>query len=386
VPKIALSDVKVRSLKPPSNGQLDYWDDKLPAFGVRVSQGGTKTFVLKRNNSRITLGRFPILSLSDARIEARRMLAEFTLGKIRPQSITYPSAVKLFITDKTRSRRKSTADQYEWFLSHFPFKGQLSDIVPSDIERTLKGIKSKSTYDHVLVAARIFFNWTIKRRYILQNPTFGLSPHGTSKRARVLSDEELIAIWNGCDDGTNELPEHYRTIVKLLILTGQRRGEIAALQRSFIEDDTCLLPGELTKNGRPHKFPVGPIAKSLLLPLMEREGAYLFPARGKADSCFNGWSKSKQQLDEITETSNWTLHDLRRTFRTNLGRLKVQPFIAERLVNHISARSDMEIIYDQHIYMGEMREAMEKWEAHLASLFTQKITSNSAAAKSLAAV
>jgi hypothetical protein len=83
------------------------WDDKLPAFGLRVLQGGSKTFILKRHNSRITIGRYGVITLADARAEVRRMLAEFTLGKIRPQSITYPQAVKLFIEEKEKARREA---------------------------------------------------------------------------------------------------------------------------------------------------------------------------------------------------------------------------------------------------------------------------------------
>jgi hypothetical protein len=99
VPKITFSDVGLRNLSPPEQGQVAYWDDRLPAFGLRVSQGGSKTFILKRHNCRITIGRYGVITLADARAEARRMLAEFTLGKIRPQSITYPQAVKLFVED-----------------------------------------------------------------------------------------------------------------------------------------------------------------------------------------------------------------------------------------------------------------------------------------------
>src|SRR5262245_52017337 len=105
---------------------MDYWDEKLPAFGLRVSQGGSRTFVLKRNNSRITIGRYGTISLSEARAEAKRLLAEFTLGKVRPQSITYPQAVDLFIEEKRKSRRRQTVEGYDWLLNRFPFKGQLT--------------------------------------------------------------------------------------------------------------------------------------------------------------------------------------------------------------------------------------------------------------------
>jgi integrase len=389
--KIAFSDVKLRSIRPPVRGQVSYWDDKLPAFGLRVSQAGTKTFILNRHNTFITLGRFGILSLSEARTEAKRMLAEFTLGKIRPQSITYPQAVKLFVEDKARSRRKSTADGYKWLLERFPFKGQLSDITHADLARTLKGIRSRSTYDHALVAARIFFNWAIKRRYLTENPTFGISPHGTPKRARVLSDQELAAIWLACEKARSEsvksspdasdgddvlaLPGSYCTIVQLLILTGQRRGEIAGLRTSYLDGSIVTLPSALTKNHREHLFPLPALAAAILSQVeveATANDALFFPARGKTHRPFNGWSKSKKALDELSRVAKWTLHDLRRTFRTNLARLGVAPHVAERLVNHVSHRSDVEQVYDHYRYLPEMRAAIEKWEAHVSAILAQE--------------
>jgi integrase len=314
------------------------------------------------------------------------MLAEFTLGKVRPQSITYPEAVRLFIEDKKRNRRLSTAEQYEWFLGRLKF-GQLADIRPDDLSRQLAKVKSRSTYDHVLVAARIFFNWCMKRQYTSQNPTFGLSPHGTEKRARVLSDQELQCIWRACEGVTvqtpnptlesaqeniGRLPAHFATIVKLLILTGARRGEIAALQNSWIDfqNSSLTFPASITKNGREHTIPLPATFAQLVTPTdLTTSPALIFPARGKANTPFNGWSKSKAALDKLSGVTGWTLHDLRRTYRSTLGRLGVRSDIAERLVNHISARSEMEITYDRYTYMPEMREAVAKYEAHLSRLF-----------------
>jgi integrase len=157
-------------------------------------------------------------------------------------------------------------------------------------------------------------------------------------------------------------------IVRLLILLGQRRGETAALRDTYYSDNeqTLNLPGDVTKNGRDHVVPVGPIAAAILAKRIreERTSDLLFPAVG-SDLPFSGWSKCKKALDKLAPIAPWTLHDLRRTFRTNLGRLGVRPDIAERLVNHISARSEMEEVYNLWTYLPEMREAMEKWEAHI---------------------
>lgn len=363
MPKIAFSDVGLRGLAPPAKGQFEVWDNKLPAFGLRVSQGGTKTFILRRNNSRITLGRFGIITLSEARTAAKRVLAEFTLGRSRPHSVTYPYAIQQFIEDKKRSRRANTYEGYEWLLNHFPFKGQLNDIAAADISRALGSIKSPSTHNHALVALRIFFNWAIKRRYVSDNPTFGLSPHSTTSRSRVLTDSELRSVW-----GASAKLGQYGSIVRLLILSGQRRGEIAALRTDWFEEDACTLPKDVCKNSREHTFPIGAMAAEILNTLPS--SGLLFPARGK-DTCFNGWSKSKTQLDKETGVTNWTLHDIRRTFATIHARIGTPIHVTEKLLNHVSgSHGGIVSVYQRHTWLPEMRRAVSNYEAHLRELFS----------------
>jgi integrase len=368
VPKIALHDTSLRSLPVPAKGQLDYWDSKFPSFGVRVSQGGTKTFILKTQNARRTIGRFGIITLGDARTEAKRLLAERTLGRFRPQAITFSAAFDAFIAEKEKSRRARTIKDYRRLINlHFPFKGQLSEVKHGDIERRLVRIKSRSEHNHALQNAKTFFTWAQKRRYITDNPTVGFSPHKLPNRARVLTDAELKSIW----EATAE-PTIYNTIVRLLMLTGQRKSEIAKLRPEYYSHNqqTICLPSEVTKNGREHTFPIGSICRSVLESFLSKPTTpYLFPARGKTNSPFNGFSKAKVALDKACGVTKWRLHDLRRTFRTLHGKVTTPPHLAERLVNHISARTDVEIIYDQYKYLPEMRQAMKNYENYLLGVF-----------------
>jgi integrase len=367
VPSIAFSDVGLRSIKPPVLGQLDYWDSKLPGFGLRVSQGGSKTFILKRRNARITLGRLGVLTLAEARTEAKRLLAEFTLGKLRPRAITYPEAVRQFIENKTRSRRASTAAGYEWLLNRFPFKGQLVEITADDVMRALKIVKSRSTYDHALVASRIFFNWAMKRRYVEHNPTFGLSPHGTPRRARVLTDDEIKSVWNATDK-----PTHFNRIVRLLLLTGQRRGEIAALRKEWICENRIGLPTEITKNGCAHSFPIGTLSATVLAEPLANSHSLLFPSTKKDGKPLNGWSKAKTTLDEASHVTGWTLHDLRRTFASNLAALGVRLEVIEKLLNHVSGNfAGVAGIYNRYDFIPEMRAAIELWDTKLKRILEQ---------------
>jgi integrase len=393
VPKIVLNDLNLRSLKPPPKGQIDYWDSSFRegAFALRISQGGAKTFVLKLDNARRAIGRYPVITLSEARTEAKKILAERTLGRVRPGSISFATAKELFLAEKKKTRRPRTHHNLKQRLDlHFKFSGQLADFTHPELVRKLGKIKSTSEHDHALSAAKTFFTWCQNRRYIEDSPCRGLSPHGHTSRARVLSDQELKLIWQACEQRTVlspdlpsisastenlererercALPASYCKIVQLLILTGQRKSETASLRGIYYSHNqqTLCLPDTLTKNKREHIFPIGPIASNLLSKLWtNNKASLLFPARGKPDKHFNGWSKAKVALDKESGVTGWTLHDLRRTYRTIHARIKTAPHIAERLVNHISSRTAMEVTYDRHAYLDEMRFAVETYEQYL---------------------
>jgi integrase len=359
-------------MPPPAKGQVSHWDSKLPGFGVRVSQGGSKTFLLKRQNEFITIGRFGVLTLAEARTEAKRLLAEFTLGKVRPQSISYEQAVQNFIADKAKNRRASTAEAYQGLLARVAFNGQVSQISHEDVQRKLGRIKTPGAYNHHLVALKVFFNWCIKRRYRPDNPTLGLSKFRRPPRKRILTDEELVKVWHA----TFGIDTDFGEIVRLLILLGQRRSEIAGLRDSYYSEDEklLLLPGEIIKNGRSHSLPVGPLAADILSERMRRNRhASLLFEGGNSGKPFCAWSKNKKALDLLAPIAPWTLHDLRRTLRTGLGRLGVRPDIAERALNHVSARSEVEDVYDLNLYLPELRDAMERWEAHFADLLEARL-------------
>jgi integrase len=214
VPKTRLSDVGLRALQPPAKGTLDYWDATLPSFGCRVSQGGAKTFILKLNNSRRAIGRWPLISLAEARGEA----------KLRPQSITVSQAVELFLAEKAKGRRPRTvADLKDRLTRHFSITGQLADVTHQEVVRRLSRIKTPQEHNAALRVGKTFFTWAMNRRYISDNPFRGISPHSTTSRSRVLSNDELKAVWSA-----SEQLGRFGVIAKLLILTGARRGEIAA--------------------------------------------------------------------------------------------------------------------------------------------------------------
>jgi len=158
----------------------------------------------------------------------------------------------------------------------------------------------------------------------------------------------------------------------------QRRGEITALRWEWIDQEkqTITIPGAIAKNNRTHALPYGQAVADLLAVVPFREGC-LFPAgrehvRGKPTTTFNAWPKSKVALDKLlANVAPWTLHDLRRTFATNLAKLGTPPHVVEKLLNHASGTiSGVAAIYNQFQYMDEMRTAITAWDAQLASLMT----------------
>lgn len=369
----ALTDMTLRTVQLPERGTATLWDGTLKHFGVRISQGGAKSFiVLLGSGRRHAIGRYPTISLAQARDKAKIILAERALGKHRPSNISWKKAFEEYLEAVKAKNRLRTYDLYSRTLKNcFPFGDtKLAEITKADISKKLAKLKdTPSQQKHAAVYLKIFFNWCIAEEYLETNPLQSYKQGKANRRKRILTDAELRAIWNA----SFQIEGLFGIIVRLIMLTGQRRGEIAALLRTYYSHNqqTVTLPGELTKNHLEHTFPVGPMASQLIMAQIgsptRRGSDYLFPARTSIERPFNGWSKCKKDLDKLAKIAPWTLHDTRRTFRTTLGRLKVRPDIAERLVNHSSARTEMEETYDLYAYLPEMREAMEKWEAFVQS-------------------
>ena len=370
-----LTDVAIRKLKPPVRGQVTYWDTTpgLVGFGLRISEGGTRSFVLMRGSERrrYTIGPYPDWSLAGARTEAKRLSAEMTLNASSHSSLPFDEAVTLFLSTHCRDLR--SAHEYERLLrKHFvPVlkHRSLDRVVTEDISAVLDGMgETPVLANNAFARIRTLFRWARRRRYITHSPCEGLQlPSRLVARSRVLSDEELARVLKGA----TSYP--FGMIVQLLILTGQRRREIGGLRWDYIDEKgrTITLPASLTKNKRQHMFPYGNMCAEVLSGIPKVDKTYLFPARGNSEHSYSGWSKGKAALDKACPIKPWTLHDLRRSVATNLAALGVPPHVTERLLNHVSGTvSGVAAIYNRHAYMIEMREALDAWERKVFSLMT----------------
>ena len=379
-----LTDQLIRNLPPPDRGQKTVWDTSLRGFGCRVSQGGTKSFVVQMGQERqlVTIGRYhhDVLPLAKARDEAKRILAENVLGKHRPKSIHWDGAKEAFLANcKTKNKTRTVYDYTRVLNRHFAFgKKQLGDIATSDIARRVERIKAPAERSYAIAIIKIFFNWAYRRGHLDASPAARLTKRPGRSREHVLTSQELGRVFALARNGTST----FDGIVCLLVLTGQRRSEIGSLCWEWIDfkEKLITLPSTATKNSREHCFPIGDIAIEVLKRIPQiAENPYVFPAAknryaNRPATTFNGWAKPKARLDkDLADAGHairpWTLHDLRRTLRTNWAEMSVTREVAEKYINHVSgAHSGVNAVYERYSYMNEMREAVRKWEERVRLL------------------
>ena len=205
------------------------------------------------------------------------------------------------------------------------------------------------------------FAWIMKEGVVLPagNPAAFTNKRAEQPRDRVLSADELKLIWQAVDN------DDYGNILKLLLLTGTRAEEIAALQWNEVGDSAINLPGSRTKNKRAHTIPLSDAAKAIIGGTERGKRVHVF---GRDDTGFYGWAKCKARLDQKLgdKVTHWTTHDLRRTAVTHMAELGIQPHIIEAVVNHVSGhKSGVAGIYNRAAYDKEKREALNLWAEHV---------------------
>ncbi|WP_083528729.1 site-specific integrase [Hyphomicrobium sp. CS1BSMeth3] len=224
-----------------------------------------------------------------------------------------------------------------------------------------------------------FFNWCVDAEIIETSPAFRLAkPLAEGKRTRILSDTELNLVWRAAE--IEGFP--FGDIVRLLILTAQRRGEVAGLLRPELDTKAkaWILPPERTKNGLPHLVPLTTTSIAILEGAPKIVGEdHLYGLGGRTP--FSGFSRGKARLDEritklakaddprATDMPEWNLHDLRRTVATGMARLGVLPHVVEAVLNHVSgSKAGVAGIYNLWTYETEKREALELWARHVRKI------------------
>jgi integrase len=293
-----------------------------------------------------TLGRYPDLSLKNARDLAKRVLVQST-GKSHNR---IDAAIADFLDDTKRRVTPGTYGQYHHYLHSFDFTGTVGDLTKTEIKKKLATLNDRPTAQNMAYATlRAFLNWCLRHEYIDKHPLLALTvPNAIPSRERVLLDTELKALWDATGDVGSTGTRIFNRIVRVLILTGQRRMEIATLKE--VSD---VMTFTMTKNKLTHTIPITPLVmEHLQVPFQ-----------------FNDWSGCKHRLDKRCGVTDWVLHDLRRTFSTNCAKLGIPIHITERILNHRSGTvSGIVRVYNRYSYLPEMLEALLTHERHIRKI------------------
>ena len=373
----------------PGQSERKVWDTECHGLGVRLRSSGSAYWVVqpprKGGKSAVfTLGTVSAIPLATARLEAAKRIANVTLGvdvvaereaaKARA-AVTFGSVLPRYLARAEGRLRVSSFGDVKRYLDvqSKPLHAlPLADIKRAQVATLLSGIAVTSglfASNRARAALSAYFGWCAGEGLTEINPVVGTNKATMEiSRERTLTEAELRAVWLACGDGD------FGRIVRLLILTGQRREEVAGIRWSELDLKGAVwsLPPERTKNKQRQDVPLSVAALTILSNVPIREGRdLLFGQRGGA---FSGFSKSKAELGALTEiTVPWVLHDLRRTAATGMADLGVLPHVVEAVLNHVSgSKAGVAGIYNRASYASEKRDALDRWASHVLSLSDAK--------------
>lgn len=367
----------VEFLNAPGPKRMDVWDTVLQGFGMRVSPTGRKAwFVMVRPDGRpkrVTIGTYPAISLADAREQAGKIIHDVQLGVFEKpaETPTLGETVPLFIQLYAKPKNRGWKET-ERLLGDFQtlFNRPIDAIKRSDVVRVLDVMVASGrpySANRALSNLKKLMNWSLDRGMLEVNPIAGLKPPVKERaRDRVLADRELSALLAAAN--AEAYPFGY--LFTLLILTGQRRGEVTGMRWSEIdfEGRVWTIPAARSKNGQAHDVPLSEPVIEILQSAPRFLGSdYVLTTTG--DTPISGFGRAKDRLDEAMGATDWRTHDLRRTTASGMARLGIPPHVVEKVLNHRTGIiSGVAAVYNRYGYDCEKRDALEQWAAFVGQL------------------
>lgn len=379
-----LSTKAIQALRPTDRRQ-EIKDDGCRGLYLLVQPSGTKGWAVRYSIDgklrKATLGPFPQMGLAEARIAAGRVFEQLA-GNVDPREAerqaaaearekrasTFGVVARRFLAD---NRHLRSIDDISRRLK--PIIAEWEDrpiaaIRRRDVIELLDDIKARrGPYAAVGAACwlkRIFY-WSVDKAIVEASPMVKMKPPAPARvRERCLSDDELKRLWIAC----GEEPFPFGAYVRLLALSGCRRGELASLTWADVDlsERTVVIPGRRCKSGKPHLIPLSRQALNIIQELPQFTGPHVFGSAGeKAMGGFH-WRQSRLDARIDPPLAAWGMHDVRRTVRTGLARLRIPESVAERVLGH--APRGLERHYNMHQYADEKRQALQLWADHITRL------------------
>jgi integrase len=363
------------------------FDDEQRGLGVRVTASGGKSYLAQYAMAgvkrRVPLGSCSAISLAAAREAVQAILGDVAKGRdpaterkaaaraakerADAESLTLGALIDKWLNRHLVEKRPAYAIEATRAL-RFAFKKHLATPATTLTPKAAKAILNALADDGKRAAARLAgaygracYGWAVSKDLLAENPFAGIKLEVVASRDIVLTDDDIRAVWEAAAG-----PGSFNAIIRMLILTGQRRTEVAGMTWDEIAPDLSAwtIPENRAKNGRAHIVPLSPQAQAIIKAAHGRE--FVFQGRAGA---FSGFSSSKIALDENSGVKGWRLHDLRRTMATGLQRLGVRLEVTEATLNHVSgSRAGIVGIYQRHEWAEEKRAALNAWGAHVEAI------------------
>jgi len=337
-----------------AKAQTDYFDATVPGLALRVTSNGTKSWSLLHGTPRrrVTLGRYPSLSLAAARTRAIEVKDGRSPGTVAALAETYLRSISGLrsVREIERRLRRDVLP----IIGHI----QLPELHRRDVTRVIDAKLSDAPISarRVFEDLRTMVRWAVARGDLDHSPMDGMRGPAISKpRTRVLSDDEIRAVWHGL----NEVRPDVARVVRFCLVTGQRLGEVTGLRTTELDLDRKVwnIPAERSKNGHAHQVPLTALALKLL-----------------SDG---DWGVSKNVVSDIVwrhqiVEERWTAHDLRRSALTKMAELGVAPIVLGHVANHrTTTKAGVTLgVYVQHAYAREKRQALELWADRLQGIIS----------------
>jgi integrase len=387
---VPLTEARIAAIESPSSGSKTVWDSKLTGFGVRCFPSGNMSFIYyyrppgSAHKRRIKIGSVSNMRLGEARQLAQQYAGELANGndpgtkrardaREGANIVTHAVAsYEAYLRSRGVVKEREVISLLRRELGK-PFgQQQLEQLDRHTIAQRIGNLEARGlpgAAANLKANASSFFNWAVNQGLMFANPLAGWRRERPTRAQRInrkgkaLSDDEIKRVLTAA----HEIRPPYGDFVQILLLTGQRRTETAHMAWDQIDFDagTWTIPAGNAKNGREHIVPLPQCA----IDLISRQKTlgsndYVFAGRTKG-SAISGWSKRQAAL--IAESGvTFTLHDLRRTYRSGLTRLGIDADLAEMMINH--QRAELLQIYDREQRLDDRKAAAEKWAEHISSI------------------
>lgn len=387
--------------------QIDFYDENTSGLGLRVSPGGAKTFFYRYRfngkNRRYSISRYSKkgFPLSKARIKVDELRSNVKKGgdpvgeeqdKKRSNRIkaigekTFGELAQEFKAIHLKSLREETQEEHSRIIDVelTPVLGKLlakqvdkSHIIPLLDNKAIKDGKATMA-NRIRARLHTIYEFGIQRGIVEVNPVTSIKPYpdGETKRDRYYSEKEIWLLWKAF----NQISQPASSILKILLLTGQRKTETMKMEWGHINGNIWTIPKHLAKGNRIHDVPLSNAAMKIInfMKTVNGNKKYVFTSPVKSDSPITDISRSieyirKYKLDDFL-VPDFKMHDLRRTAATHMAKHKVSRTVLGKILNHKGMAGDGQVtaIYDRHEYMKEKRQALQKWESHLNEIITNK--------------